>query len=82
MAVAALISAIVGLPLLCCWIGVAGSILGIVLGLVSRRNIRESGGALTGDGLALAAIIVGAAGCALFAAGFLLNAMSFTFTQF
>jgi hypothetical protein len=38
---------------------VAGSILAVVLGHKSRREIRESSGQLEGDGLALAGLILG-----------------------
>jgi hypothetical protein len=38
-----------------------GWIAGIVCGVIARRQIRASGGAQTGDGVALAGIIVGAA---------------------
>jgi hypothetical protein len=56
---------IAGLPLICCWIGIVGSVLGIVFGVIARRKIRESGGMLTGDGLALAGMIIGIVGAGL-----------------
>lgn len=52
LAVASLVLAIVGI------LGI-GAILAIIFGIVARRQIRESGGAQTGEGLALAGIIVG-----------------------
>jgi hypothetical protein len=58
MAIVALVLGIGGL--LCC-----GGILGpvaLALGIASRGKIRNSGGALRGDGLALAGIILGAVG--------------------
>lgn len=48
MAIAALVLSIV-----CC------GPLGVILGFIARKQIRESNGAQTGDGLALAGIIVG-----------------------
>jgi uncharacterized membrane protein len=36
-----------------------GSIVGVVLGLVARAQIRRSGGSQTGEGLALAGIVIG-----------------------
>jgi uncharacterized membrane protein len=53
-AVASLICSCAGIVLL----GVP-SVVGIVLGFVARSRIRKSYGALRGDGLALAGIIVG-----------------------
>lgn len=66
MAIASLVSSVLGVLLICCWIGVAGCIAGAVMGFLSRKRIQESNGALTGEGLALAGIIVGGVGCALF----------------
>lgn len=60
-AIASLVLAIVGL------LGI-GAILAIIFGIVARRQIRESGGAQTGEGLALAGIIVGICQIALSAA--------------
>jgi hypothetical protein len=42
-----------------------GSIAGVIMGHIARRQIRESGGTQTGDGLALAGIIIGYIGLAL-----------------
>lgn len=47
------------------WCGIAGfvclipAILGIVFGFVAKKKIRESGGTLTGDGMATAGIVLG-----------------------
>ncbi|MEJ5255890.1 MAG: DUF4190 domain-containing protein [Acidimicrobiales bacterium] len=58
--------AIAGIPLLCaCYIGLAGTIAAIPLGIAARTRIRSSGGTLTGDHLALAGIIIGAIATAL-----------------
>ena len=47
-AVASLISGVVGVP-----------VLPIVLGVMARNRIRESGGLRTGNGLAIAGIVIG-----------------------
>ena len=57
-AIGALIMAIV-------WLCGLGSILAVFLGLKARREIKESRGALGGDGLAMAGIVVGGGGVAL-----------------
>ena len=44
---------------ICGFVYLIPAILGIVFGFVARSQIRKSGGALTGSGLALAGIIVG-----------------------
>ena len=54
-AITALILSIVGL-VLCPYIF---SVIGLVVGYISRGEIKRSGGALAGEGLALAAIIIG-----------------------
>jgi hypothetical protein len=54
-AITALILSIVGL-VLCPYIF---SVLGLIFGYISRGEIKRSGGALAGEGLALAAIIIG-----------------------
>ena len=74
--------AIASLVLSITWFLGLGSLLAVILGAVSRRRIRDSGGALTGDGLALSGIIigiVGLAGAVLFAA--LIFAVSVPTTQ-
>jgi Domain of unknown function (DUF4190) len=53
LAIASLVVSLFG-----CLCGV-GAILGIVFGFVARSQIRQSNGTQTGDGLALAGIIVG-----------------------
>ena len=60
-AVASLVCSLVGLGF-CFFVG---QILGIVFGYQARREIRESGGALTGEGMATAGIIVGWVGLAI-----------------
>jgi len=53
MAIASLVLSIAGL--LCGFT----PILGVIFGFVARRQIRNSGGIQTGDGLAIAGIIIG-----------------------
>jgi hypothetical protein len=62
MAVGSLISSIAGgvlAPFCLCIPGPIGGIVGIVLGRVARTRIRASGGAETGEGIALAGEIIG-----------------------
>jgi hypothetical protein len=59
LAVGALVSAIVGVVLMVFCIGIFATAAAIPMGFISRKRIRESGGALTGEGLALAGAIVG-----------------------
>lgn len=62
MAIAALVLGIVGM-LMCCFF--VPSVLGIVFGTIGMRDVRESGGAKTGEGLAKAGFILGIIGTAL-----------------
>ena len=55
LAIGSLIASISGL-LVCLFVG---QIIGIVLGHMARKEIRQSGGALEGEGFATAAIIIG-----------------------
>lgn len=59
-AIASVALAVVSYPLSLILLGVMTAIAAIVLGVVARREVRESGGTETGDGLALAGIIGGA----------------------
>jgi hypothetical protein len=73
LAVASMVTSIAGIVLaFCCAVFVAGCIAGIIMGAISRKRIRESNGMLTGDGMALAGIIVGAVGTALYVAFFVI----------
>lgn len=56
MAIASLVLAIIGVPLCGCLIF---EVLAIVFGFLARKKIRESNGALTGDGLAIAGLAIG-----------------------
>ena len=55
LAVASLVSGIVGLSM----VPLLGSILALILGYMARREIRDRPNELTGDGLALAGIVLG-----------------------
>ena len=58
LAVAGLVTGIIGV-IPCCWgIGLV-SVAAVVLGILGRRQVQESAGALRGDGLAVAAIVLG-----------------------
>lgn len=67
LAVAAMVNGIVGLTGLFCVITVVCAILGIIFGFVARSQIRGSKQTQTGDGMALAGIICGMLGVAVFA---------------
>ncbi len=66
LAIASLVCSILGL---CCGVG---GVLGVIFGFVARGQIRRSGGAQQGSGLALAGIIVGFVVIALAAVGLLI----------
>jgi len=55
MAIGSLIASIMGL----CIIPIIGGIVGLILGYIAKKQIRESVGTLTGEGLATAGIIIG-----------------------
>ena len=57
----AIVSLVLGLVGLICCLGVLSPVA-LVLGIMSRGKIRTSAGALRGEGLALAGIILGAVG--------------------
>lgn len=58
-AMASLILALLGIT--CLWL--LGGIPAIIFGILARRDIRKSGGRISGDGLATAGIILGAISC-------------------
>ena len=57
--------AIVSLILSIVWIVGLGSIAGIITGVMARRRIRDSGGTRTGNGIAVAGIVIGILGLGL-----------------
>ena len=61
MAIISLISSVAGMTIL----PTIGSVIGLVLGYIARRQIVESRGAVGGSGLAQAGIIVGWIGIAM-----------------
>ena len=58
--------AIASLVLGILWIYWIGSLLAIIFGYVAKKNIRESNGTQTGDGMATAGIVLGIIGVAVF----------------
>jgi hypothetical protein len=60
MAIVSLIAGIVGLTLL----PLIGSVTALITGYMARKEIRESAGAISGDGMALAGVIMGWIGVA------------------
>ena len=61
-AIASMVTGLVGLLTICCGFFVVTSIVGLVLGFLARKEIRDSGGELKGDGMALTGIITGIIG--------------------
>lgn len=74
LAIASLVCSIAGL-FMCLFIG---QIVGIVLGYKARKEIKESAGALEGDGLASGGIIIGWVGIAVDIVIVLMMALAFT----
>ena len=58
-ALAALILGLISIPLMFCCIGLGTGIVSLVLGILGRKEIQSSSGTQTGDGMALAGIIIG-----------------------
>jgi predicted house-cleaning NTP pyrophosphatase (Maf/HAM1 superfamily) len=65
MALVSLIAGIVGLTLL----PILGSIAAVITGYMARKEIRASAGAITGDGMAMAGLIMGWIGVVLSVVG-------------
>jgi hypothetical protein len=61
VAIVSLIAGILGLTL----VPIAGSIVAIITGFMAKKEIRESGGTMGGDGLATAGLVTGWLGVAL-----------------
>jgi hypothetical protein len=55
------------------WVGLfgVGGVVGVIAGIVARNQIKASNGAQTGDGIALAGIILGATNIAITCIGIL-----------
>ena len=67
MSIAALVCGISGLAtLVLCGIGIVPAILGVIFGIIGKKKVEESGGALQGRGMALAGAICGAVAIGLF----------------
>ena len=67
MSIAALVCGISGLAtLVACGIGLVPAILGVIFGIIGKKKVEESGGALQGRGMALAGAICGAVAIGLF----------------
>jgi hypothetical protein len=67
MSIAALVCGISGLAtLVLCGIGIVPAILGVIFGIIGKKKVEQSGGALQGRGMALAGAICGAVAVGLF----------------
>ena len=67
ISIAALVCGISGLAtLVLCGIGIVPAILGLIFGIIGKKKVEESGGALQGSGMALAGAICGAVAIGLF----------------
>jgi len=75
MAIVSLIAGIAGLSIF----PVLGSIIAVVTGHMARGEVRNSGGQVTGDGLALAGLIMGYIGLGLTLLGICLVVLWFVF---
>lgn len=71
MAIIALVTGILGLISFCFCYGILG-IPAVILGILGMKEVRESNGAKTGHGMALAGTITGGAAIALGIAMFVL----------
>jgi hypothetical protein len=66
VALGAIMCSAVGLPLVFCCLGVPLCAAGVLMGFFAQKRIRDSQGALSGSTMAVLAIVIGAAGLALF----------------
>jgi len=57
LAIASLVTALAGIPLMCLYIGWLAWIVALVLGLIALSQIKKSGDAQTGRGMALGGVI-------------------------
>ncbi len=82
-AITSLVTGIVSLPAVCCWpLGVILGILGIVFGILARKDIAASAGQQKGAGMALAGIITGIVAIILIAVVLVLAATGAIDTNF
>lgn len=65
LAIASLVTGLVGLLTICCGFFVVVSIAAVVLGFLAKRKIAQSGGQLKGDQMATWGIITGVLGIVL-----------------
>jgi hypothetical protein len=60
LAITSMVLGICSLPLSCCYFtGIIPAILAVVFGFIARKKIKESGGSIKGDGIAIAGIATG-----------------------
>ena len=60
LAITSLVLGIVSIPLtFCYYVGIPIGIAALVTGLIARRQIKDSGGTQTGNGMAVAGIVLG-----------------------
>ncbi|MGW1679548.1 DUF4190 domain-containing protein [Saccharopolyspora sp. NPDC002376] len=57
LAVASMVVSLVGIPLMCAWIGFLLGILGVVFGHIAQTQIKRDG--TRGSGMAMAGIVIG-----------------------
>ena len=81
-AIASMVTGLVGLLTICCGFLVVSSIVALVLGILARKEIRNSNGALKGDGMALAGIITGVIGIVMVVISIILVATGAIDTNF
>ena len=81
-AIAALVTGLVGLLTICCGFFVVSSIVALVLGLMSRKEIAASNGQLKGDSFALTGIITGIIGIVMVVISIILVATGVIDTNF
>jgi len=65
LAIASMVCGIIAFPTIFCYIGLFISIAAIIMGHIARKQIRESQGIQSGDGMALSGIIMGYIGAVL-----------------
>ena len=76
MAVISLVAGILGLT----FFPVLGSLVAIITGIMGRREVRESGGTLAGEGMATAGLVMGVIGISLGALCLCVFGFTFGFT--